>query len=223
MDGAFPAPPQLWTFLLASLVLAATPGPGVLYIVARSVAHSQRAGLASAAGVALGNLGNVLGASIGLAALLSLSAGAFTAVRWAGAAYLVVLGLQAWLQPASLDGQAAQVPATSTTRLFRDGFWVALLNPKTALFFGAFLPQFMGGLPSALANHAAFTLCLGALFVMIAAVTDCVYALAAGAVQPLLQAHGRWRRFGARLSGSVLMALGVLTACSDASSESHTR
>src|SRR5690242_12938949 len=95
MDFHLPALPTLLAFLLASLVLAVTPGPGVFYVLTRTLALGRKAGLASVAGVALGNLGNAVGASIGLAALFAVSAAAFTVVKLAGAGYLVWLGIQA--------------------------------------------------------------------------------------------------------------------------------
>ena len=120
--------PLLAAFGVASLVLAATPGPGVLYIVTRTLAQGRRAGLASVAGVAAGNLGNALGASLGLAALLAVSSLAFTIVKFAGAAYLVWLGIQA-LREARVDAPTAPFEAPQHGRIARAGFVVALLNP----------------------------------------------------------------------------------------------
>ncbi len=129
-------------FLVASFILAITPGPGVFYVVMRSVAEGVRHGLASVAGVALGNLGNAIGASLGLAALFALSSVAFTFVKFAGVLYLIYLGVQAMRSPGIYDAPQPAAPAP-LRRAFRDGFVVALLNPKTAIFFAAFLPQFM--------------------------------------------------------------------------------
>src|SRR5690242_17735750 len=140
MDALFPPLPLLGAFLAASLVLAVTPGPAVFYIVTRSVTQGRISGLASVAGVALGNLGNAIGASLGLAALFAISSLAFTVVKYLGALYLVYLGVQALRRPRS-EGNAAtvdaQLPASALRRIFADGFVVALLNPKTALFFAA--------------------------------------------------------------------------------------
>ena len=129
----------LAAFAAASVVLSVTPGPGVLYVVTRTLAQGRRAGLASVAGVALGNFGNAVGASIGLAALFAVSALAFTIVKWAGAAYLLWLGVQALRSPRATT-DAPRLDAPRLGAIFRDGFLVALLNPKTALFFAAFLP-----------------------------------------------------------------------------------
>ena len=204
---------MMWmAFVLASLVLAVTPGPGVLYIVTRTLAQGRAAGLASVAGVALGNLGNALAASLGLAALFALSSLAFAVVKWAGAAYLVWLGVRALRQPTA--SAAAAVPAFEPPRLARiarDGFVVALLNPKTALFFAAFLPQF---LPDASAASVSRTALLGALFVAMAALTDSGYVLLAGAAARALA--GRMARRTAALgryaAATTYIGLGLYTA-----------
>lgn len=237
-----PPPAMFAAFLAASLVLAVTPGPGVFYIVTRSLAQGRRAGLASVAGVALGNFGNAVAASLGLAAILLASSTAFVVVKYAGAAYLIWLGVKAIRgarsaniehrtsdielrspRVATLDAElpAATVgpdekrfcrAATRSRRIFRDGVVVALLNPKTAIFFAAFLPQFMTTAWPA----APQSILLGAIFVAIAATTDTVYALAAGSLGPALgripamQFVGRWA------SGGAFIGLGVYTALSGA-------
>jgi threonine/homoserine/homoserine lactone efflux protein len=193
-------------FALASLVLAATPGPGVLYIVTRTLAQGRGAGLASVAGVALGNLGNALAAALGLAALFAVSSVAFRVLQLGGAAYLLWLGWQALRAapaPAAEDG--APVDAPGVRRIFRDGFLVALLNPKTALFFAAFLPQFVPA--GASPWHSVW---LGVTFVAIASCTDLLYVLAAGQVAPRLRRFGAGRGLGRWLSAGVYLALGLL-------------
>jgi threonine/homoserine/homoserine lactone efflux protein len=204
-------PPYLpdWTllsaFLIASFILAVTPGPGVFYIVARSLAQGRGAGLASVAGVAAGNFGNALAAAIGLAALFAVSSLAFTVVKYAGAAYLIYLGVQMLRQPVAAP---AYVPPAPALHVFRDGFIVALLNPKTTLFFAAFLPQFMNPAAAPLPQSIA----LGALFVLIAAVTDSLYALAAGSLAPILERLRGRQTIGRRLGGSLFIGLGLFTA-----------
>ena len=197
----------LATFVAASLVLAVTPGPGVVYIVTRTVTQGRGAGLASVGGVALGNLGNALGTSLGLAALLAVSTLAFTVLKFAGAAYLLWLGIQA-LRSAQAVEPGAPVPREPARRIFRDGFLVALLNPKTALFFAAFLPQFIDPARSALAQSLLF----GALFVGVAGVTDTLWVLAASVAAPLLSRHPGARRGGRYASAGVYFGLGLLTA-----------
>ena len=176
-----PGSSTLLAFGAASLVLAITPGPAVIYVVTRTLAQGRRAGYASVAGVALGNLGNALGASIGLAALFAVSSIAFSVVKVAGAAYLAWLGIQA-LRAGRPGVSARAFGAPRPRRIFRDGFLVALLNPKTALFFAAFLPQFIDPAGSAIGQSVA----LGALFVAIAASTDAAYVALAGSAAPAL-------------------------------------
>ena len=169
--------------------------------------QGRSAGLASVAGVALGNLGNALGASLGLAALFAISSLTFTIVKYAGAAYLIYLGVQALRAP-SIDATAMIVQPTKVAKIFRDGFVVALLNPKTAIFFAAFLPQFMNPNGSAMTQSVL----LGSLFVAIAAVTDTMYALTAGTIAPLLARANGVRKAGRFLTGGAFIGLGLITA-----------
>lgn len=209
MHDLLPAWPLLSAFLIASFVLAVTPGPGVFYIVTRSLLQGRRYGLASVAGVALGNLGNAIGASLGLAALFAVSSLAFTVVKFAGALYLIYLGVRALRSDAAPRSTTTPNPAP-LGRVFRDGFVVALLNPKTAVFFAAFLPQFMSTESVSMAQSVT----LGSIFVAIAAATDTAYAIAAGAVAPLLgRAHGI-RALGRYLTGGAFIGLGIFTAIS---------
>jgi threonine/homoserine/homoserine lactone efflux protein len=206
MNSFLPAWPSLLAFGAASLLLALSPGPGVIYILTRTLAQGRRAGLASVAGVALGNLGNAAGAAVGLAALFAVSALAFTVVKLAGAAYLVWLGLQ--VLRGGREGGAAAAAPMQLSRVFRDACWVALFNPKTAIFFAAFLPQFMspGGAPM------RQSLALGALFVLIAAASDAAYALSASALAPLFARRRGAARWGRWLSGGAFIGLGVFSA-----------
>jgi threonine/homoserine/homoserine lactone efflux protein len=218
MHSLFPAWPLMAAFFLASLALAVTPGPGVIYVVTRTLAQGRRAGVASVAGVALGNLGNVIGAAIGLAALFAVSSIAFTVVKYAGAAYLIYLGIKALRAPVEVAaspedaahaiGQAQKFNTTNVRRIFRDGFLVALLNPKTTIFFAAFLPQFMD--PAAPAVLQSIS--LGAVFVLIAATTDCVYVSVASAVAPMLNRMRGAGAIGRYVTASTFIGLGVFTA-----------
>ena len=203
-----PALPLLLAFVGASLALALTPGPAVVYIVARTVAQGRASGFASVLGVALGNLGNAIGAALGLAVLFAVSSVAFTVVKWVGAAYLVYLGIRLWRAPAAADAAAPRPAAQPLRRVFRDGAVVALLNPKTTLFFAAFLPQFLDAHGSPLAQ----TLSLGFVFCAIATCTDLCYVLAASLVGPRMAGASRHARWGNRLAGTSFIGLGVLTA-----------
>lgn len=209
MGAALPSTPLLATYLVASVVLAITPGPGVFYIVTRSATQGRTAGLASVAGVALGNLGNATAASLGLATVFAMSSIAFIAVKYLGAAYLIFLGVRA-LRP----GGSAPVAIGKVTRaraalgrIFADGFVVALFNPKMALFFAAFIPQF---LPSS--ARPGEIIGMGGIFVLIAATTDTCYALTSGAVEPILSRCNIVKSVGRYVSGGALIGLGLLTA-----------
>jgi threonine/homoserine/homoserine lactone efflux protein len=204
----FPDTPLLLAFVGASLVLALTPGPAVVYIIARTLAQGRACGLASVLGVALGNLANAVGAALGLAALFAVSSTAFTVVKWAGAAYLVYLGIRMWRTAPVVADAAPQAPRKPLRRVFRDGFVVALLNPKTTLFFAAFLPQFMDAHASPLMQ----TLALGSVFVAVACCTDLFYVLTASLVAPRLGRAARHAVWGNRLAGTSFIGLGVLTA-----------
>ena len=159
-------------------------------------------------GVALGNLSNAVGAALGLAALFAVSSAAFTMVKWAGAAYLVYLGIRMWRAAPPVADATPQAPVQPLRRVFRDGFVVALLNPKTTLFFAAFLPQFVDAHASPLMQ----TLALGGVFVGIACCTDLIYVLTASLVAPRLNRAARHAVWGNRIAGTSLIGLGVLTA-----------
>jgi len=195
-------------FLVASLVLALTPGPGVIYIVARTLDLGRRAGVASVAGIALGNLANAVAASAGLAAILAVSAAAFAVVKLAGACYLIYLGLKALrARPTSTSPPLRR----SSARLFRDGFLVALLNPKTALFFAALLPQFLR--PDADPMRQGVE--LGGVFVTVAACTDMMYVLASAQLAAVVRRRaGPWPH-GRYFTAASLIGLGLYAALLD--------
>jgi threonine/homoserine/homoserine lactone efflux protein len=199
--------PMLAAFVAASFVLAVTPGPGVVYIVARTLAQGRGAGLASVGGVAAGNLCNAVGAALGLAALFAVSSLAFTVVKFAGAAYLVTLGIKALRRPPpGVPGAAFAAPRKG--RIARDGFLVALLNPNTALFFAAFLPQFMDGASPAALQGAL----LGVVFVAIAAATDSAWVLAAHVASARLGTTNRFAALGRWAQAATYFGLGLFTA-----------
>jgi threonine/homoserine/homoserine lactone efflux protein len=204
--------PALSAFLAASLLLALTPGPGVFYIVSRTLVQGRRSGLVSVLGIALGNLGNAVAAGLGLAALFAVSALAFTVVKFVGAAWLIYIGVRMLLTPAT--GDAPEVSRVVPVRhVLADALLVSLLNPKTTIFFAAFLPQFV----TARSSPMAQSLALGMVFVVLAAVTDSLYALSAGSVARVL-ARGRMGRIGRRLGGGLFIGLGLFTALSGARS-----
>ena len=202
-------------FLVASLILAITPGPGVVYILTQTLSQGRRAGLASVCGIAVGNLGNACAASIGLAAIFAVSSVAFTAVKLAGTAYLIFLGIRTLRTKTTLEA-AAHVGVDSPARLFRDGLLVAFLNPKTALFFAALLPQFMDLVAPPLWQSLVF----GCVFVTIALCTDTVYVLTASVVASAMGRRLTWRRYGKYVSAASFFGLGVYAALASPSSRS---
>ena len=203
-----PALPTLALFLLAALGLLLVPGPAVIYIVTRSAAHGRRAGFASVLGVEVASLIHAMAAALGLSALLLTSALAFQFVKYAGAAYLVYLGARTLFSRD--EGNAQPVPAQANlTQLFARGLVVNLLNPKTALFFYAFLPQFVDPLKGAVQGQIFL---LGLLFVSLATCTDGMYSLLASSVGRLLFRTSRIRSVRRYVSAGIYMALGVAAA-----------
>lgn len=203
-----PEPSAVLLFLAASALLVAIPGPAVAYIVTRAVAQGRTAGIVSALGIEAGALVHVAAAVGGLSALVASSAAAFAVVKYAGAAYLVVLGVQKLR--GSGDEAFADVAPEPRGRLFRRGIVVNVLNPKVTVFFVAFLPQFVD--PDApVAPQVAL---LGVLFVAVATVLDCGWALAAGTLGARLRRSARVRRRLDRLSGAMFIGLGAAAALS---------
>ena len=209
MDIVIPTAASIGVFAAAAGLLLLTPGPAVLYIVARSVEQGRIAGLVSVCGITTGTLAHVLAATLGLSALLASSALAFAAVKYAGAAYLIYIGVRRLLAHADAPAARLDLPRRSLTRLYRDGFVVNLLNPKTALFFLAFLPQFVDPARGAAAFQVAF---LGLLFVFMSLISDSLYALAAGTAGRWVRRSGRYLRWERYVTGSVVIGLGVTAA-----------
>src|SRR3954453_13594352 len=190
-------------FVVASLVLLLTPGPAVLYIVARSVQQGRTAGLVSVVGIHLGTIVHITAAAIGLSALLVSSALAFAVVKYLGAAYLIWVGVRTLMAKAP-DPETPVVEAKPLHRAFRDGFVVNVLNPKTAIFFLSFLPQFVD--PARGPVHGQ-VLALGLTFMGLGMLSDGLFALVAGAAGEVLRRSQRVQRLlrwfsGRRLSGS---------------------
>lgn len=206
----FPSHSQLLFFIGAALVLLAIPGPAVLYIVGRSIGQGRNAGFVSALGIGVGTLVHTAAAAIGLSALLVSSATAFSVVKYLGAAYLVFLGIQRLRSKESLAAASdAAAPRASLARVFGQGIIVNILNPKTALFFFAFIPQFID--PNR--GHVAVQiLSLGVLFACMGTTSDSVWAAFAGSVAGWLRANPRWTRHERFVSGGILISLGLATA-----------
>jgi len=197
-------------FLLAALGLLLIPGPAVLYIVTRSVAHGRKAGLASVLGIELATLCHAAAAAFGLSVLLLASSMAFSLVKYLGAAYLVYLGIRTiFTRSATPTGN--DVPAPSLSQMFRKGFLVNLLNPKTALFFYAFLPQFVN---PARGSSILQILLLGVLFVILATMTDSTYALVSSGVGRMITQRASFQRIQKYVTGGIYIFLGVAAAVS---------
>jgi threonine/homoserine/homoserine lactone efflux protein len=201
---------SLGLFVIAALALLLTPGPAVLYIVTRSIDQGRRAGLVSVAGVHVGTLAHIFAAAAGLSALLAASATAFSVVKYLGAAYLIYIGVRRLLDRASITMGAAPRPKR-LRRTFLDGVIVNVLNPKTALFFLAFLPQFV---TVSRGHVGAQILGLGVVFVLLGAITDSAYALTAGSAARWLRGSPRFLASERWISGSLYIGLGVVAAMS---------
>ncbi|WP_424529362.1 LysE family translocator [Sphaerisporangium viridialbum] len=194
-------------FAAATLALLLVPGPAVVYIVTRSVAQGRTAGLVSVAGIHAGSVVHVAAAALGVSALLAASATAFALVKYLGAAYLVYLGLRKLF---SRTGDLArEVAPVSGPRLFGDGFVVNVLNPKTAIFFLAFLPQFVD---PALGPVAGQIVVLGLIWIALGMASDGSYALLSAALAGRLRRSPRASRRLDIASGLVYIGLGAVAA-----------
>ncbi len=201
---------SLLLFVTGAAILLVIPGPAVFYIVSRSVGHGRAAGLVSAMGIAAGTLFHLAAATLGLSALLASSALAFQFVKYLGAAYLVYLGIRVLRTDVPLVLEAAN-GERQLAHIFGHGVLVNLLNPKTALFFLAFLPQFV----EPARGHATLQIFqLGVLFALMGWCSDSMWALLAGTVAERIRGSVRLRRTQRNLSGGALIALGLATAFS---------
>lgn len=188
-------------FIAATAVLILIPGPNVALIVANSVAHGTRFGLLTVAGTSSAMVVQLALTVLGMSALLGVLSGWFDWLRWIGVAYLVVLGVRAWRAPA-VDLSVAPPQARSARGIYLRGFLISLSNPKTLLFYGAFLPQFVA--PGA--DLTTQLLLLSATFLAIAVVLDGMWAVLAGRFRRALAMNGRLRN---RLTGGLLIGAGA--------------
>jgi threonine/homoserine/homoserine lactone efflux protein len=195
-------------FLLAAAALAVVPGPAVAYIVTQSIDQGRRAGIVSALGVASGGLVHVAAATVGLSALIASSATAFTVVKLLGAAYLIVVGIRRILSGEGEEPESRALRAP-LRRVYRQGVIVNVLNPKTALFFLAFLPQFVDPDRGAVWPQVAI---LGIVFVSVAVLSDLTYALVSDAIAGRIRRTGTGAKVRRWLTGGVFVALGITAA-----------
>jgi len=195
-------------FITAALILVFMPGPNTLYIVARSVQQGRTAGILSSLGVQAGTLFHIAAAAFGLSSLLLSSALAFNVVKYAGAAYLIYLGIKTLLTKETVE-QTEQIHTKSLGQIFRQGVVVNLLNPKSALFFFAFLPQFVDVGKGSITTQILF---LGFILMALGFLSDTIYALLAGSVGNVMRGNLRFLRAQRYFAGSVYIGLGAATA-----------
>jgi threonine/homoserine/homoserine lactone efflux protein len=206
---------SLILFVTGAAILLVIPGPAVTYIVSRSIGHGRTAGLVSVLGITTGTVCHIIAATLGLTAVLASSALAFQSIKYVGAAYLIYLGIKTLLQKDERFVEAAG-RETSSLRLYGQGLLVCLLNPKTALFFLAFLPQFVD--PGR--GHVTLQILqLGILFALMGWCSDSAYAVIAGTVAERIRGSLRLRRIQRNLSGGGLIALGLASAFSGSRSK----
>jgi threonine/homoserine/homoserine lactone efflux protein len=203
---------NLWLFVVSGLLLNVTPGQDTLYIVTRSVAQGRAAGVWSVLGISSGSVLHTLAAAFGLSAILATSAHAFLVVKFAGAAYLVYLGVKMLLErPAATPGAAPPVGHESAWAIYRAGLLTNVLNPKVALFFLAFLPQFVA--PDATSRIVPF-LFLGGVFVFNGTLWCLVLVLGASALSGRLRRNASGARRLRQTTGAVFVGLGARLALS---------
>jgi threonine/homoserine/homoserine lactone efflux protein len=215
-----PDTPHLLMFIAAGWLLNLTPGPDVLFIVSTALKHGVRAGLVAALGIVSGCFVHVFAAALGVGALLATSTTAFNLLKWVGAAYLVWMGVKLLLArggvavlPHPVDASAlAQVPAVSLGRVYRQGFLTNVLNPKVALFFLAFVPQFIA--PGTQDPLVAFLL-LGLLFNLNSLPINFGYAWLAGWASRRMSTMQRAVRVMDRTAGAMFIGFGLKLALSD--------
>lgn len=204
-----PSATSFGIFLTAAIVLAVSPGPGMLYVLARSLRGGRRAGLASSLGTALGGFVHVVAAAFGLSVILATSATAFTVVKYAGAAYLIYLGVRAIVAGKEATGEAPGANGAAWIA-FRQGVTTEAFNPKTALFFLSFLPQFINREAAAIPQF----LLLGTISVVLNTSADVVVSLLAGPIGSKLRRSPRLRTGQRFASGGALVGLGLYVAVS---------
>lgn len=200
---------RFYLFLLAALVLAATPGPGIFYVLARTLAGGRREGFLSSAGTFAGGMFHVLAAALGISAILAASAVAFHTVKYAGAAYLVWLGIR------MIQSRNAEMPAETTAPSrgsVVQGIVTEVLNPKTALFFLSFIPQFIA---PRLGHVFMQFFVLGTISVGLNTAADLLVVSLAVPLGGLLKSSSAFRRRQRMVSGLGMIGLGAYVALSD--------
>ncbi len=194
-------------FVAASAILLAIPGPTVLLVISHALSHGRRSAYTTAAGVALGDFTAMTGSMLGLGAILAASAALFTILKWIGAAYLIYLGVKLWRAPVVTEQKAEDTPDVSHRRMFWHAYAVTTLNPKSIIFFVAFLPQFLDTTKPLVDQMAIFE----ATFVTLAGINALLYAITASAARRTIRKPAV-QRIVNRTGGSLLIGAGLLAA-----------
>lgn len=193
-------------FAAASALLVAIPGPTVLLVISYALGHGRRSAMATVGGVALGDFTAMTASMLGLGVLLMATAGLFTVLKWIGAAYLIYLGLKLWRAPVAAEGIAASVDAVPPLRIFLHAYAVTALNPKSIIFFVAFLPQFIDQHAPILPQMIIFMI----TFLILATINASLYGLMASAARRTIRRPSIQRLIN-RTGGSLLIAAGLFT------------
>ena len=204
-----PDPSTLTLFAATAFVFLIVPGPAVIYVTTRSIDQGRAAGMASVLGIHTGTVVHTVAAALGVSALLASSAAAFTVVKLLGAAYLVFLGIRRLLGSERVEDQEVPARRRSLWRIYGQGVVVNVLNPKTALFMLALLPQFVDPARGPVTGQILF---LGGVLSLLGLVSDGTYALMAAGVGRWLRGSPRYLRIQRYVTGGVLVALGVTAA-----------
>jgi len=201
----------LTLFISVASIMVFIPGPNTLYIIARSIQQGRLAGFVSSLGVQVGTMVHMVAAALGISALLVSSAAAFQVVKYAGAVYLIYLGIRTLLAKEKIE--KANLQRAKLSRVFYQGVVVNVLNPKTALFFFAFLPQFINPARGAVAIQVAM---LGTILIFLGTLSDSIYALASGSIGNWLRGNLKFVRAQRYFAGTIYIGLGTATALSGA-------
>jgi threonine/homoserine/homoserine lactone efflux protein len=196
---------SFWLFLLAASAIAIVPGPGILYVAARTLAGGRAEGVASSLGTGIGGLVHVVAGALGISAIVMASAQAFTVLKIAGAVYLIWLGVRTYLQAGGVEARP-DIAVTGSARAFRDGILVEALNPKTALFFLAFIPQFVDPSRGSVASQF---IALGLVSVALNTLVDLVVAMLADKARRGVAASPTLVKRMQQGCGALLCGLGV--------------
>ncbi|MBL6448146.1 LysE family translocator [Fulvivirga sp. 29W222] len=199
---------QLVTFIIASVLLLVIPGPAVFFVIAKSIDQGRTAGVVSVLGIQIGTLAHLIAAAFGISTILVTSVMAFNVIKYAGAAYLIYMGIKSLITKTVTPDINMKFKKQKLSRVFLQGAIVNILNPKTALFFFAFLPQFITpGTTSS--TWQIFT--LGLIFIGLSILSDSIYALLAGSTKGYLHRNPVRLKFQKYISGCLYILLGVAT------------